>query len=264
MDIFLKDKVYNPFDVLKYLKYKEFKNYWFNSGTPTFLIKLIEKNKYFLPKLSNLIVGEEIVNSFDVENISLEVIMYQSGYLTIDKVEEKRRGGFNYRLYFPNKEVKISFNDYVIDYLITKDYPIKEKIQDDLYDTLIDGNLEELKNALISLFASIPYNNYVNNKIYEYEGFYASVIYTYLQSLGVDIIGEDVTNQGRIDLTLFIEGKIYIIEFKVVKEKKSALKQLNEKKYHIKYLNTKKYIYLIGIEFCKKKKNICNFEWKRI
>jgi len=260
---FLKDRVYNPFDILKYLKYKEFKNYWFSSGTPTFLMKLIEKNNYFLPKLSNLIVGEEIVNSFDIENLNLEVIMYQAGYLTIDKVIIDEDEEFvEYRLYFPNKEVKISFNDYILTYLVNDLDPISKRRP--IRKALKSANLEDFKEALISLFASIPYNNYVNNKIYEYEGFYASIIYAYLQSLGIDIIGEDVTNRGRIDLTLFIEDKIYIIEFKVVEEKENkALKQLKEKEYHTKYLNLDKEIYLVGIEFCKKNKNVCNFEWER-
>ena len=119
--------------------------------------------------------------------------------------------------------------------------------------------------AFVVYFTIAVDNNYVNNKIYEYEGFYASVVYVYLQSLGIEIIGEDVTNRGRIDLTLFIEDKIYIIEFKVVEEREEkALKQLKEKEYHKKYLNKNKEIYLVGIEFCKKEKNICNFKYEKL
>jgi len=259
---FLKDRVYNPFDVLKYLKYKEFKNYWFSSGTPTFLIKLIEKNNYFLPKLSNLVVGEEIVDSFDVENLNLEVIMYQAGYLTIDEVIEDEEF-VEYKLYFPNKEVKVSFSNYLLKYLVNDLDPNSKKRP--IRKALKNANLEEFKDVLISIFASIPYNYYVNNNIYKYEGYYASVVYAYLQSLGVDIIGEDVTNTGRIDLTLFIEDKIYIIEFKAVDKKENkALKQLKEKKYHTKYLNENKEIYLVGIEFSKEDKNVCNFEWEKM
>ena len=206
--------------------------------------------------------------------------MYQSGYLTIDEAFQTRRG-MEYKVKLPNEEVKISFFDYVIDYL-TNQQSNRLTYQDNLYDALKDGNLEEFKNTLISLFASIPYNNYTNNKIYEYEGFYASVVYSYLQSLGLDIIGEDVTNLGRVDLTLFIENKIYIIEFKVVDElvtvdsdrievkSNSALEQIKAKKYYQKYLplETKnhkpKTIYLVGIEFCKSTKNICSFAWEEI
>ena len=271
---FLKDKVYNPFDLLKFIHNEFlFDNYWFASGTPSFLIKLIEKNSYFLPKLTDLKVGKELLDSFDIDNIRFEVILYQSGYLTIDKALQTRRG-MEYNLKLPNQEVKISFFDYIIDYLINQSSN-RIDYQDNLYDALVHADLEVFKQTLVSLFASIPYNNYTNNKIYEYEGFYASVIYSYLQSLGLEIIGEDVTNLGRIDLTLFVEDKIYIIEFKIIDDEElrieneksnSALEQIKVKKYYQKYqkLETKNQstVYLVGIEFCKDIKNICSFAFE--
>ena len=258
---FLKDPVYNPFDTLQFIiNNKMYDNYWFTSGTPTFLIKLIEQNNYFLPKLSNLIIGKELLDSFDIENIDLEVILYQSGYLTIERVKEKRRGGFEYKLKLPNIEVKNSFNDILIDFL-TNQKTEKLKLQDDLYDAIIDGKLEDFKTSFETIFASIPYNNYTNNTIQNYEGYYASVVYVYLQSLGLDIIGEDVTNRGRIDLTVKIDNLIYIIEFKVGTE--DALQQIKDKNYAQKYISENKTIYLVGINFDKEKKNISNFEWEK-
>ena len=280
---FLKDDLHNPFDILQFIDNElMYDNYWFRSATPTFLIKLIEKNNYFLPKLSNLIVGKELVDSFDIENISLEIILYQSGYLTIDEkiVEEF---GFNtiikYKLKLPNLEVKTSLNNYILEYLLNQTNGEKLQNQANIYKSLANAKLDEFKNTLISIFASIPYNNYSNNYIQNYEGFYATVVYVYLQSLGIKIIGEDVTNKGRIDLTIFIEDKIYIIEFKVLRETRdeegetrkenSALAQIKEKKYHQKYLNPKSStlnpkIYLVGIEFSKEEKNIVGFEWEEI
>lgn len=258
---FLKDKVYNPFDILQFIKNDYvFDNYWFETGTPTFLIKLIKQNRYFLPRLSNIVVDKRIISSFDVEFLDLEVILYQSGYLTIDSVREKRRGGIEYLLRLPNEEVKISLNDYILDYLFEQ-RQIRLKSQDDLYDALIDEDMDKFKNTLISIFASIPYNYFVNNNMEKYEGFYASVI-AYLQSLGVEIIGEDVTNQGRIDLTVIIDGKIYITELKVYGNKGEALKQIKEKKYYKKYLSRSDKIYLVGIEFSSKERNVVNFQWE--
>jgi hypothetical protein len=264
---FLKDRIYNPFDILQFLaKGKKFDNYWFESGTPTYLLKLIQNNNYFLPRLSNITVGKEIVSSFDIENINIEVILYQAGYLTIDEVKEKRRGGFEYKLKLPNQEVKISLNEYLIEFLLKSNN--KEKQEDELYDALADGKLEFLRDTLQRIFASIPYNNYTNNNIQIYEGFYASIIYVYLQALGIEIIGEDVTNQGRIDLTCFIEDKIYIIEFKVTDE--DPLKQIKEKKYYQKYINNSQLstlnpqIFLVGINFDKNEKNIKNFVWEKL
>ena len=92
-------------------------------------------------------------------------------------------------------------------------------------------------------------------------------MYVYLQSLGIDIIGEDITNKGRIDLALSIEDKIYIIEFKVIKSKRernTALKQIKEKKYYEKYTNQQKDIYLIGIEFGEEERNVISFEWEKV
>lgn len=259
---FLKDDVYNPFDILLFIsKDHTYKNYWFETGTPKFLIDLIKENNYFLPNLSNLVVSDKLLNSFDIENLDLEVILYQTGYLTIDKMRETRRGGIEYKLKLPNVEVKQSLNDVLVDYLMERPAQ-KIKYQNDMYDALCDAQLEDLKNSLISMFASIPYNNYSSNNIKHYEGFYASVIYIYLQSLGIEIIGEDVTNKGRIDLTVFVEETIYIIEFKVGKE--DALQQIKEKEYAEKYLNHQKDIYLVGINFDEEERNIVKFEWEKI
>ena len=259
---FLKDPVYNPFDTLQFIIKKcKYDNYWFVSGTPTFLIKLIEQNNYFLPKLSNLIIRKELLDSFDIENIDLEVILYQSGYLTIDSVEIDEDLDFiEYKLKLPNKEVKSSFNNFILNHLYKHEEIIPK--QRTLIKSLKNEQLEDFKTSFKTIFASIPYNNYTNNTIQNYEGYYASVVYVYLQSLGLDIIGEDVTNRGRIDLTVKIDNLIYTIEFKVGTE--DALQQIKDKNYAQKYLVENKTIYLVGINFDKEKKNISRFEWKKI
>ncbi|MEA1893018.1 MAG: AAA family ATPase, partial [Campylobacterota bacterium] len=258
---FLGSDMYNPFDILLFIsKGHLYKNYWFETGTPTFLMELIKQNDYFLPNLANLKVDEKLLNSFDIENLDLEVILYQSGYLTIDKMIEKRRGGIEYTLKLPNEEVKSSFFDVIIDVIILQNNR-KSQYQNELYQSLEDQNLESLEQNLKSIFASIPYNNFTKNDIQNYEGFYASVIYVYLQSLGLDIVGEDVTNKGRIDLTIKMEQAIYIIEFKVGDG--NALQQIKDKQYSQKYLNENKDIYLVGINFDEGEKNISSFEWER-
>lgn len=261
---FLKDDIYNPFDILQFItNAKLYKNYWFVTGTPTFLIKLIEKNNYFLPNLSNLVVDEKLLDSFDIENLDLEVILYQSGYLTIEKIEETLFGSIEYKLKIPNIEVKQSLYDVIIEFMTKNNKPNIYKTP--LYKSLIEGDLEKFKESLISLFASIPYNNFTKNDMQEYEGFYASVVYTYLQSLGIKIIGEDVTNKGRIDLSCFIADKIYIIEFKVdAKKEGEALEQIKHKNYAKKYLTQSDAIYLVGIEFDSAEKNISYFEFERV
>ncbi|NPA82586.1 MAG: hypothetical protein GXO31_08250, partial [Epsilonproteobacteria bacterium] len=113
-----------------------------------------------------------------------------------------------------------------------------------------------------SLYASIPYNTYVKNNISSYEGYYASVFYVYIASLGVKIIAEDVTSRGRIDFTVFIKDKIYIFEFKVTNE--DLLSQIKKKRYYEKYLKENKEIILVGIKFDEEEKNIKELVWERV
>ena len=256
---FLKDEIYNPYDVLKILKYKRFGNYWFESGNPYFLIEMLKRNKYFIPQLENLTVREELLNSFDVENLKLEVLLYQTGYLTIDNVSVGLDGTYRYTLKIPNREVQISLNRLIIDYLTQKTDDVK---REELLNALFDSNFEGLKSTLSSIFASIPYTNYVKNTIGDYEGYYASVIYAYLASLGVKVIAEDTTNTGRIDMTLFVGNKVYILEFKV--DDSGALDQIKKRKYFEKYLSLKREIYLVGIEFDSNVKNIKDLKWEKV
>ncbi len=230
-----------------------------DNRTPFSLIEFLRKGNYFMPQLENKLISSIALNSFDIEKIQLEVLLFQAGYLTIDKVIEKTRGIY-YKLMVPNKEVQISLNSLLSEYLVQEVNPY---LQDELYDSLYTGDIESFRQVLNSLFASIPYTNYVNNIISNYEGYYSSVIYTYLMALGIKIIAEDVTNKGRIDLTMFVGDKIYILEFKVGTES-SALSQIKQKRYYEKYQSQSPNIYLIGINFDANQRNISNFEWEKM
>ena len=259
---FLNERVYNPFDILLFIKNRFlFRNYWFNTGTPSFLIKLFQKEEYNLAKFENLKVSEELIGSFDIEDISLETVMFQSGYLTI-KEQIIRRNRIQYILTFPNLETKMSFNNYLLNYFVKK--PIdKLPIQNSLIDLLEVANLDDLEQTIKSLFASIAYNNFTKNDIEEYEGFYASVIYAYFVGSGFDkVLAEDVTNDGRIDLSVFIDDKIYLFEFKV--DKKGALEQIKSKEYFQKYLSSGKEIYIVGVEFDSNRRNVVGYDWERV
>ena len=259
---FLGEHVYNPFDILLFIDHDfEFRNYWFATGTPTFLIKLIQQQNYFIPRLENLKVNSSLIDSFKIDNIRLEPILFQAGYLTIKTVEQA--GSITmYVLSFPNLETKYSFCDFVLEYL-TDQTSEKAVFQSDIYMTLSTADIEAFKNTLTALFASIPYNNYVNNTISSYEGYFASVIYACLASLGLDIIAEDVTNMGRIDLTIRLGNNIYILEFKV-DGTGNALQQIKEKNYQQKYFGEGSNIYLIGIDFSSAEKNISVFAWEKV
>ncbi len=254
---FLGDKVYNPYDILLFIKnHKMFKNYWFETGTPRFLMELIKKNNYFIPKLNKLRVNESLANSFNIEALNLETIMFQTGYLTITRLIQSGMG-VGYELGFPNKEVQISFNEYILQSMTSVSE--KEPIRYELLDIINAGDVESLEPVIRRLFSSIAYNNFTNNSIESYEGFYASVLYAYFASLGLDIIAEDVSNKGRIDLTLKAEGRTFLFEFKV--SDKEPLEQIKKMKYYEKYAGER---YLIGIVFDTKARNVSKFEWEKI
>ncbi|AEF18844.1 MULTISPECIES: ATP-binding protein [unclassified Hydrogenobaculum] len=260
----LGESVYNPFDILLLFDKKMFKPYWFETGTPTFLIKMFMKNRYYIPELENLEVGEEILSNLDVDNIRIENLLFQSGYLTIK--EFKTKGNKNlYTLSFPNLEVKMSFNDFFLGYVI-ENLSLKDKTEIGLIEAFENRQVEKLKDILHRFFASIPHDWYRKNDIDSYEGFYASIVYALFNGAGLNVIAEDNTNKGQIDLSVLSDDSVYIIEFKVVEDKEEgvALKQIKEKKYYEKYMGKYNEIYLIGIEFSKKDKNIVGFEWEKV
>ncbi len=254
---FLGDSVYNPYDILLFIKnHGVFKNYWFETGTPKFLIDLIKKNNYFVPKFNGLETDESLVNSFDIENLDLETIMFQTGYLTIKRLVQEEMGVV-YELGFPNKEVQISFNNYILQSMTCG--LEKEPIRRELLAFMNTGDVGGLEPVIKRLFASIAYNNFTNNDIEKYEGFYASVFYACFASIGLDIIAEDVSNKGRVDLTIKARGRTYLFEFKV--SDGEPLEQIKRMKYYEKYAGER---YLIGIVFDPKARNISRFEWETV
>jgi hypothetical protein len=259
----LGESVYNPFDVLLFIDNDlEYRNYWFETGTPSFLIQLIKARSYFIPDLEQIEGDDDLLGSFDVESVQLEVILFQAGYLTIKEIKKigVRR---IYVLGYPNLEVQHALNNHILDYL-TQQQTQKTLHQQAIYSVLENQELEQLEQVLSQLFSSIPYNNFVNNKIYQYEGYYASVIYSYFASLGIPLIAEDVTNKGRIDLTLKLNKNVFIFEFKMIKnatEKNTAMRQLKQQKYANKYVSMN--CYLIAIEFDSEVKNIINYQWEK-
>lgn len=262
---FLGDKVYNPFDILLFISKKHnYLNYWFSTGTPTFLIDLIKTQKYYLPNLEIQEVSESVMDSFDIDQLNIIAILFQSGYLTIQSVV-KKYGKTRYKLGYPNLEVRTAMSEHLITYL-TQDSTHIVRNEDILMDALYGGDLSLLEQGITALFASIPYDNYTKSSLQDYEGYYSSVIYVYFSALGCDaLIAEDHTNKGRIDLTLMVDEKIYIFEFKVVDEdtgNNTALQQIKERRYAEKYQGQGD-IYLVGIEFSKKERNVTGFEWER-
>ncbi len=255
------ERVYNPFSILNYFDQDEFKNYWFESGTPTFLIELLKEKKYYIPTMENLEAGESLIGSFDVDFIEPENLLFQAGYLTIESVKQGV-AEIRYKLSYPNREVEKSLTENILNrYSYSRSLTSELRIR--LEDKLLQCNIDSIKDIMQSHFASIPADWYRKNDIDTYEGYYASVFYSYFASLGLDVRCEDTTSHGKIDMTVVMKHGVFIFEFKVIKGKEEgrALRQIKERGYAEKYKGLGLPIYLIGIEFDKAKRNITGFEW---
>ena len=258
-----KERVYNPFDVLLFLKNRQYGNYWFESATPTFLIRLLQQNRFYLPHLEGIDVNESVISSYSIDQLTAETVLFQSGYLTIDTVMQvgPRRV---FRLSFPNQEVKLSFTDAILAGY-APGIQAMAGFQNNLYRALESRDMDSVQHIFKSFFSSIPYEWYTAGNLDRYEGYYASVVYAFLASLGFDLHPEESASHGRADLVLKIDQTVYVMEFKVVEilgDGKKAIDQIREKGYHDSYIQAGKNVILVGIDFSKKERNIVGFAFE--
>ena len=257
------DKVYNPFDILLLFDSREFRAYWFETGTPTFLVETLGKRHVSSLELGEMVGSDELLSTFDVDDIATEALLFQTGYLTIIDAEDL--GGKRlYRLGYPNREVRQSLNESLLGYLVQD--PSRQMANSvRLYRLLEANDFAGLETLFHAFFASIPYEWYTNNDIARYEGYYASVFYSYFAALGLNITVEDSSSHGRLDMAVLFNGTVYLFEFKVVEMASAgaALAQLKERRYADKYRGLGQPIYLIGVEFSKDERNVAAFDVER-
>ena len=261
----LGESVYNPFDILLFIdKGKQFRSYWFETATPSFLMTLIKSEHYYLPELEQFEIQDSALSSIDIDNIPIEILLFQTGYLTIrDTLQLGHQLGFV--LGYPNMEVKLSLTTHLLSYL-TPANSRAAQISLQIYRQLAKPDLEAVRDLFKRFFASIPHHWYRNNHIDQYEGYYASLFYAHMVASGATTIPEDVTSIGQIALTVIVEKTTFIFEFKVLDAEQgngSALAQIKAKQYANKYQDGRE-LYLVGIEFSKQTRNIVGFVWEKI
>ena len=207
--------------------------------------------------------SEELLSAFDVDHIATEALLFQTGYLTIRRTEP-RGGRMYYRLGYPNREVQQSLNESLLNHL-TGNPARQAEHSARLYDLLLVNDFDGLETLFKAFFASIPYQWHTNNEIANYEGYYASVFYSYFASLGLSIAVEDSSYAGRLDMAVEFNGNVYLFEFKVVEQAPvgASLRQLHERDYAAKYRGRGEAIYLIGVEFSQETRNVTAFEVER-
>jgi hypothetical protein len=200
-----------------------------------------------------------------MEHLQLETVLFQSGYLTIHKVNQMGPRRF-FRLGFPNLEVKISFTDALLGHYTQAGTRLTEP-QNNMYRALQQQDMQLMQSALQALFSSIPYEWYTQNAMDRYEGYYASVVYAFLASLGFDLRPEQSSSHGRADLIVDVGALVYVIEFKVMEltgDGRKAIDQIREKGYHHKYVRAGRDVMLIGMDFSRQERNLVGFGYERL
>lgn len=255
------ERVYNPFEILLLFDSGLFRSYWLESGSTSFLYKLLFNQRVTTPNLAGKVVSDELLSRFEIDDISIQALLFQTGYLTIESIEEDDDGTF-YRLGYPNREVRQGLNRSFARVFTQQDESDHLEITHRLRNILREGRIYEIEGIFHTLYAGIPNEWYRNNDIERYEGYYASVFYSYLAGMGSEISVVESTNLGRTDLVLKIAEYIYIFEFKIQERtaEGDALKQIKNRDYAEKFRGTNRVVYLVGIEFSSSARNIVNVE----
>ena len=255
--------VYNPYSTMRLMDSLQFKNYWFETGTPTFLVKLL--NKTYEYQLKDIKLNSSIYEWYDLKELDYLSIMLQTGYLTF----KKHLGEDYYIASYPNKEVENAFCEMLLGGYLHK-HPARMSVTVlDIKEAFERHDIEKVIEILTDMFDTLPsqffHEDYEildaqgNKKTISRavgESFYHAVIYLVFNILGIRMPVEVSSKQGRIDAVVETAGYIYIFEFKKDKKAKVAIDQITKNKYTQLFALSKKQIYLIGVSFSILKKGI--------
>ena len=238
--------IYNPFSTLKYLAEKKPESYWFATGTPFFLTEQVKKYSKNLVPLSGTQADEdELTSSGSIEKVDLKALMFQTGYLTIERYNEKTK---YYQLRFPNKEVREAF----IKSLIKHFAPLSTQLSDEMGNLLENQNLSAFFEGIKQIFIGFPYHIFSRAQEHTYHGLLLSL----LRGLNLEVSAEVANNSGRLDLLIEMPKTTYVIELKLDSTPEAGLNQIISKEYDKPYLGQGKSIARIGLNFSSDKRNI--------
>lgn len=237
--------VYNPFSILLLFGNMDFKNFWFQTATPTFLINLIRDRQLY--DFDDIIVGQTIFDSYDIQSIDVVALLFQTGHLTIKEIDEFGL----YRLGYPNKEVRDSMLDYLIggfgDTAASSVAPMIVQIR----TAFIKNELGKVRSIINGLLKNIPYQIFEQT-----EAFYHAIIHLTFFYLGVFIESEVCTSDGRADVIVQTDTHIYCLEFKLNESGEAAIDQIEQKGYLKKFAHTGKQLVGLGVNLSTAEKKI--------
>lgn len=235
------EAVYNPFSLLLFFSAKRFSNFWFETGTPTFLINLIRTKEYDLTQIGERRLNETAFSTFEVENLQITPLLLQTGYLTIKSYDPATR---LYTLNYPNFEVEDAF----LTHLLGNYTPVETAATTDYLWQLIDAlrthDLETFFDVLKIFFAEIDYTLQIKQ-----EKYYQTIFYLIFKLMGHRINVEVATDRGRIDAVIELDDAVYLFEFKLNGSAQAALDQIRQREYYVRYMKNGKAIHLVGVNF---------------
>ena len=255
------EKVYNPFDILSVLSHRKFNAWWVDTKTPAALVRTLCRHRIASVALDGMPGNLDLLSSFDVDHVGTEALLFQSGYLTIKAGEDPGGGALPYRLGYPNRAVRQRLNEQMLRYLV-KNSRRRMVNHVRLYRALEANDLPRLRKTFRRFFTSIPRGWYAHHDEAGYEGYCASVFYSYFAALGFQIVVEDATSRGRLDMAVLFQDNVYLFEFRVVElaGEGAATARLQGRGYVEKYLHLNLPIHLVAVEFSKAKRKVVAFE----
>ena len=250
--------VYNPVSLAYFFENGgEFNNYWFSTGTPSFLMELTKQKEFDFEAALKEAVPQVAFNAFEIDNIDPLTLLLQTGYITIKGTEE-RFGQTWYFLDFPNREVAGAFSAYILNSYAGKTQTASVQFTAEIATALLNKDLKKLRKIMEVFFAGIPYTSHKKQ-----ESTFQTIFFSIFRLLGLYIEAESATNDGRIDAVVQTADAIFIFEFKLDNDP-TALEQIKEKEYYKKYLLDKREIYIVGVNFDSEKGNLIGWEDEKV
>ena len=275
------ENVYNPWAILHLFASREFRAHWFETATPRFLIDTLLRRGFSAPDIEGLQADDDLLSAFDVTSVATEALLFQTGYLTIT-AEENLDGYVQYRLGYPNREVRRGLNRGLLDALAPNWRSAGSGIA--LRRLLAAEDWAGLEALFRKFLAGIPHDWHRRNDIARYEGYWTSVFYAWFQSSMDGVTAEEATSHGRLDMAVVLGGNAYLFEFKVTEQtagsaratrgagnvsraggiaartESAALAQVKARRHADKYRAPGRTLHLIGVEVGAKTRDVTAFD----
>lgn len=245
-----RDHVYNPFSVLNFFASGSFQDYWFKTGTPTFLIQKIKESGYF--NLNDLKVSGLIFESYSLDNLETRSLLFQTGYLTIKSIDHIR--GI-YTLDYPNREVEQALTGHLLSVLLHRAAPETVVPVQQLEEAFFANDIARVVTVINSMLKGVP-SHLLDEKG---EHFYHALVHLHFRYLGLFIQSEVHTSDGRMDAVVQTPTHIYLLEFKIDQSAEAALSQIRRKDYADALRLENKPVIGIGINFDSVKKAVSDW-----